>query len=192
MVSTCRRTARSTRWTSTGWAGTRQGTNPNGSSCAPSCGGRLMLHVGPLSGVATGRPARRSRRRTTRTSGMTECNWTPSYTLNVPSDVDERHLPRQAQARRRTAARELHDLRRPRRREHRGCPVFARCDDLEGLQLLGRLGQQQRRLQPLRPLQRHHGGQHGQPRASRSRSTARTRTARSTTAPASSSTGTTR
>ena len=31
-----------------------QGTNPDGSSCAPSCGGRLMLHVGPLSGVPPG------------------------------------------------------------------------------------------------------------------------------------------
>jgi len=31
-----------------GWYPT--GTNPDGTSCAPSCGGRLMLHVGPLNG----------------------------------------------------------------------------------------------------------------------------------------------
>ena len=35
-----------------GWYPT--GTNPDGTSCAPSCGGRLMLHVGPLSGIAPG------------------------------------------------------------------------------------------------------------------------------------------
>ena len=48
-----------------------QGTNPDGSSCAPSCGGRLMLHVGPAerrapgdvsSGDDTERPGLRSHR----------------------------------------------------------------------------------------------------------------------------------
>jgi len=65
-----------------GWYPT--GTNPDGSSCAPSCGGRLMLHVGPLNGV------KQANCPTVTASndpnfGMTECSWTPSYTLNVPA-----------------------------------------------------------------------------------------------------------
>src|SRR4051794_27377557 len=61
-----------------------QGTNPDGTSCAPSCGGRLMLHVGPLSGT------HQAVCPTVTTQndfnfGLTECNWTPSYTLNVPA-----------------------------------------------------------------------------------------------------------
>ena len=65
-----------------GWYPT--GTNPNGSSCAPSCGGRLMLHVGPL----TGSRQPTCPQVTTQNDpnfGLTECNWTPSYTLNVPA-----------------------------------------------------------------------------------------------------------
>jgi titin len=65
-----------------GWYPT--GTNPDGSSCAPSCGGRLMLHVGPLTGN------RQANCPTVTTQndpnfGLIECNWTPSYTLNVPT-----------------------------------------------------------------------------------------------------------
>ena len=65
-----------------GWYPT--GTNPDGSSCAPSCGGRLMLHVGPL----TGSRQAACPQVTTQNDpnfGLTECNWTPSYTLNVPA-----------------------------------------------------------------------------------------------------------
>ncbi|MGO8946159.1 MAG: N,N-dimethylformamidase beta subunit family domain-containing protein, partial [Ktedonobacterales bacterium] len=57
------------------------GTNPDGSPCSP-CGGRLMLTVGPLTGGP--QPAC-----PTTTSGadfgMIECQWTPSYTLTVPT-----------------------------------------------------------------------------------------------------------
>ncbi len=65
-----------------GWYPT--GTNPDGTSCAPSCGGRLMLHVGPLNGAKqascpTVTPS------TDPNYGMIECNWTPSYTLTVPT-----------------------------------------------------------------------------------------------------------
>jgi N,N-dimethylformamidase beta subunit-like protein/HYDIN/CFA65/VesB family protein/centrosomal CEP192-like protein len=65
-----------------GWYPT--GTNPDGTSCAPSCGGRLMQHVGPLSG------ARQATCPTVTSStdanyGLIECNWTPSYTLTVPT-----------------------------------------------------------------------------------------------------------
>jgi predicted phage tail protein len=60
------------------------GTNPDGSSCAPSCGGRLMKHIGPLSGSTQPACAR-----VTSTSspdyGLTECDWDPSYTLDVPT-----------------------------------------------------------------------------------------------------------
>ena len=60
------------------------GTNPDGSSCAPSCGGRLMLHVGPLNGsTQAGCPAVASS--TDPNYGMIECHWTPSYTLTVPT-----------------------------------------------------------------------------------------------------------
>ena len=61
-----------------------QGTNPDGSSCAPSCGGRLMLHVGPLSGARQA-TCPQVITQNDPNFGMTECNWTPSYTLNVPS-----------------------------------------------------------------------------------------------------------
>ena len=76
--------ARSTRWTSTGWVGTRQGTNPDGTSCAPSCGGRLMQHVGPLNGTLQARCPQVTTA-TDPTFGLTECQWTTSYTLNVPA-----------------------------------------------------------------------------------------------------------
>jgi hypothetical protein len=61
-----------------------QGTNPDGTSCAPSCGGRLMQHVGPLNGF------KQATCPTVTTQndpnfGMTECQWTPGYTLNVPT-----------------------------------------------------------------------------------------------------------
>ena len=61
-----------------------QGTNPDGSSCAPSCGGRLMLHVGPLSGSRQA-ACPQVTTQNDQNFGMTECNWTTSYTLNVPS-----------------------------------------------------------------------------------------------------------
>jgi predicted phage tail protein len=61
-----------------------QGTNPDGSSCAPSCGGRLMLHVGPLNGVRQG-ACTQDRVSGDPNFGLTECSWTPSYTLNVPT-----------------------------------------------------------------------------------------------------------
>src|SRR4051812_42282235 len=65
-----------------GWYPT--GTNPDGSSCAPSCGGRLMLHVGPLNG--TTQPAcPRVSSSTDPNFGLTECQWAPSYTLTVPT-----------------------------------------------------------------------------------------------------------
>jgi Abnormal spindle-like microcephaly-assoc'd, ASPM-SPD-2-Hydin len=65
-----------------GWYPT--GTNPNGTSCAPSCGGRLMLHVGPLNGSKQANcPTVTST--TDPNYGMIECNWTPSYTLAVPT-----------------------------------------------------------------------------------------------------------
>ncbi|MBV9808688.1 MAG: choice-of-anchor D domain-containing protein [Solirubrobacterales bacterium] len=60
------------------------GTNPDGTSCSPSCGGRLMQHVGPLAGVV--QPAcPQDQNSSDATYGMTECHWSPSYTLNVPS-----------------------------------------------------------------------------------------------------------
>jgi hypothetical protein len=61
-----------------------QGTNPDGSSCAPSCGGRLMQHVGPLNG-STQANCPTVTTQNDPNFGMTECSWTPSYTLNVPS-----------------------------------------------------------------------------------------------------------
>jgi hypothetical protein len=65
-----------------GWYPT--GTNPDGSSCAPSCGGRLMQHVEPLSGFKQA-ACPRVTTSTDANFGMTECNWTPSYTLMVPT-----------------------------------------------------------------------------------------------------------
>src|SRR5215211_357907 len=65
-----------------GWYPT--GTNPDGTSCAPSCGGRLMLHVGPLNGVKQA-SCPRVTTSTSQDFGLTECAWTPSYTLNVPT-----------------------------------------------------------------------------------------------------------
>ena len=61
-----------------------QGTNPDGSSCAPSCGGRLMLHVGPLSGVHQATCPQVTTQNDP-AFGLTECTWTPSYTLSVPT-----------------------------------------------------------------------------------------------------------
>jgi N,N-dimethylformamidase beta subunit-like protein/fibronectin type III domain protein len=61
-----------------------QGTNPDGSSCAPSCGGRLMLHVGPLSG-STQAACPQVTTQNDPNFGLTECNWTPSYSLTVPA-----------------------------------------------------------------------------------------------------------
>src|SRR4051794_31771952 len=55
-----------------GWYPT--GTNPDGSSCAPSCGGRLMLHVGPLNGVKQA-ACPRTTSSTSPDFGMTECSW---------------------------------------------------------------------------------------------------------------------
>jgi hypothetical protein len=57
------------------------GTNPDGSACT-GCGGRLMQSVGPLTGST-------QRACPTTTSGadfgMVECQWTPSYSLTVPT-----------------------------------------------------------------------------------------------------------
>lgn len=57
------------------------GTNPDGSACS-GCGGRLMQSVGPFSGATQAACP-------TTTSGadlgMVECQWTPSYTLIVPT-----------------------------------------------------------------------------------------------------------
>ena len=82
MVSTSNNTSYTMDVYRMGWY--PQGTNPDGSSCAPSCGGRQMLHVGPLSGS---RQAACPQITTQNDPdfGMTECRWTPSYTLNVPS-----------------------------------------------------------------------------------------------------------
>jgi Abnormal spindle-like microcephaly-assoc'd, ASPM-SPD-2-Hydin len=58
------------------------GTNPDGSACVGPCGGRLMMHIGPLSGFKqTNCPT------TTSGSnfGMIECSWTVSYALTVPT-----------------------------------------------------------------------------------------------------------
>ena len=65
-----------------GWYPT--GTNPDGSSCAPSCGGRLMLHVGPLSGSHQATCPQNATQNDP-DFGLTECNWTTSYTLTVPT-----------------------------------------------------------------------------------------------------------
>jgi N,N-dimethylformamidase beta subunit-like, C-terminal/Cep192 domain 4/HYDIN/CFA65/VesB-like, Ig-like domain len=57
------------------------GTNPDGSQCSP-CGGRLMQHVGPL----TGSPQTACPTTTSGADfGMIECRWNASYTLTVPS-----------------------------------------------------------------------------------------------------------
>jgi hypothetical protein len=61
-----------------------QGTNPDGTSCAPSCGGRLMQHVGPLNGIHQANCPQVTTQNDPN-FGMTECNWTPSYTLTVPT-----------------------------------------------------------------------------------------------------------
>lgn len=61
-----------------GWYPT--GTNADGSSCAPSCGGRLMSHVGPLNGVKQA-ACPQVTSSADPNFGMTECQWTPSYTL---------------------------------------------------------------------------------------------------------------
>ncbi len=58
------------------------GTNPDGTPCDGPCGARLMQRVGPLNGV------KQATCPTTTTStnyGLVECNWTPSYTLTVPT-----------------------------------------------------------------------------------------------------------
>jgi hypothetical protein len=65
-----------------GWYPT--GTNPDGTSCAPSCGGRLMLHVGSLTGF-TQATCPQDTNTSDATFGMTECHWTPTYSLTVPS-----------------------------------------------------------------------------------------------------------
>lgn len=57
------------------------GTNPDGSACS-GCGGRLMQSVGPLNGTTQAACP-------TTTSGadfgLVECQWTPSYTLTIPT-----------------------------------------------------------------------------------------------------------
>ena len=61
-----------------------QGTNPDGTSCAPSCGGRLMRHVGPLNGF-TQAACPQVTTPNTPDYGLTECSWTSTYTLTVPT-----------------------------------------------------------------------------------------------------------
>ena len=57
------------------------GTNPDGSQCSP-CGGRLMQHIGPL----TGSPQAACPITTSGADfGMIECQWNASYTLTVLS-----------------------------------------------------------------------------------------------------------
>ena len=172
-----------------GWYPT--GTNPDGSSCAPSCGGTPHASRRAPDGVATadlpaGHDAERPELRAHRVQLDAELH------AQRPRVVDERHLPRQAQARRRTAARELHDLRRPRRREHRGCPVFARCDARGTPTTTGAARATTTSATASTAATTTSRGTTRATAPSRSRSIARTRTARSTTAPASSSTGTTR
>ena len=65
-----------------GWYPT--GTNPDGSSCAPSCGGRLMLHVGPLSGSHQANCPQVTTQNDPN-FGLTECSWATAYTLSVPT-----------------------------------------------------------------------------------------------------------
>lgn len=60
------------------------GTNPDNSPCSP-CGGRLMLHIGPLNGS----PQANCPTNTNTTSinfGLIECNWSVAYTLTVPTN----------------------------------------------------------------------------------------------------------
>ena len=56
------------------------GTNPNGSSCAPACGGRLMQHIGPLQGIVQP-TCPQNLTSTSPDFGLTECQWPSSYTL---------------------------------------------------------------------------------------------------------------
>ncbi|MHB8600371.1 MAG: N,N-dimethylformamidase beta subunit family domain-containing protein, partial [Ktedonobacteraceae bacterium] len=60
------------------------GTNPDNSPCSP-CGGRLMLHIGPLNG-STQANCPTNTNNTSINFGLIECNWTPSYTLTVPTN----------------------------------------------------------------------------------------------------------
>ena len=128
-----------------GWYPT--GTNPDGSSCAPSCGGRLMLHVGPLSGSrqATcphGHDAERPELRHDRVQLDDRATRSPFRPRGRPA-----HYIVKLKRPDGTAARELHDLRRARRLQHGADRLLARRHDVAGLQLLGRRRQQQRRLQ---------------------------------------------
>lgn len=59
-----------------------KGTNPDGTACSGACGGRLMLSVGPLNGS---KQATCPITTTTTNFGLTECQWTSSYTLTVPT-----------------------------------------------------------------------------------------------------------
>ncbi len=74
--------------------------------------------------------------------------------------VDDRPVPREAEAAGRPAARELHDVHPARRLEQRSGRLLDGRHDLAGLQLLGRRREQQRRLRPLLALQRRLRRQH--------------------------------
>ena len=118
-----------------GWYPT--GTNPNGTSCAPSCGGRLMLHVGPLNGaeagqLSDGHVVHGSQLRDDRVQLDAQLH------ADRADDLDAWRLPRQAHAPRQYPAAELHDVRRERRLEPRAGALLARYEYLAGLQLLGR------------------------------------------------------
>ncbi|HVB22008.1 MAG TPA: N,N-dimethylformamidase beta subunit family domain-containing protein [Ktedonobacteraceae bacterium] len=59
------------------------GTNPDNTPCGP-CGGRLMQHIGPLNGsLQANCPTNTDN--TSINFGLTECNWSPGYTLTVPT-----------------------------------------------------------------------------------------------------------
>lgn len=58
------------------------GTNPDGTACSGPCGGRLMQTVAGLAGA---KQANCPTSTSTATFGLTECNWSPAYTLTVPT-----------------------------------------------------------------------------------------------------------
>jgi hypothetical protein len=58
------------------------GTNPDGSSCAPSCGGRLISHLGTFNGSKQA-ACPQNNDPNSADYGLTECDWNTSYTLNV-------------------------------------------------------------------------------------------------------------
>ncbi len=81
-----------------GWYPT--GTNPDGTSCAPSCGGRLMLHVGPLNGTHQAKlPDRHDAERLQLRADRVQLD--AELHAQRPRELDDRQLHREAQAPRR-------------------------------------------------------------------------------------------